>query len=178
MIELQSNVEAEFVAQWQSLAGAGSWWTARERNHIASTARSAHRHQNKPQTSDLAAVATEAATMVATAANTIRAVTVERFEHEGLGPLAYVELVGIVARTTAVDTAALGLGLPLRPYLDSGKNLDSGEDLKPNQQVGEARKRSAWVPMVGAAGATTALSAVPSRSPSPREPAWRVVSLL
>jgi len=71
---------------------------------------------------------------------------------------AYVELVGVVARTVAIDTTLRGIGAPL---------IDLGEGQAEPAQVQDraptsAKKRSAFVPTIGAAGATSALSSVRS----------------
>ena len=92
--------------------------------------------------------------MVAADAGNITKSIVDGFVEEAMTPFHYVELVGIIARTTAIDTATLGLGNGLEPYLPAEPGQPS------NAVVAGAKQRSAWVPMVGAAGATSALSAV------------------
>ena len=75
-----------------------------------------------------------------------------------LGPGAYVELVGVVSRTTAVDTfhRALGAALPLFPDAVPGSPSGITDEA--------ARPGPAWVPMVGGSSIVGALSAVPSEA--------------
>ena len=140
--------------QWRQLAEPGTWWTAQERIDIAAVARAAYRNLPEPTASSIEEVTKRAARMVATDAGNITKETVDGFVADGLSDLHYVELVGIVARTTAIDTATVGLGNGLEEYLDAQPGQPS------NSVSASAKKRSAWVPMVGAAGATSALSAV------------------
>lgn len=140
--------------QWEQLAQAGTWWSGEQRVDIASVGRAASRGLPEPDASSISDVARRAATAVATAAGSITKETVEGYVADGLSPLHYVELVSIIARTTAIDTATVGLGNGLEPYLPPVPGAPS------NAEVPGAKRRSAWVPMVGAAGATSALSAV------------------
>jgi len=144
------------VGQWEELGQPGTWWTGQQRIDIAHLARAARRGLPEPAASSIDDVTRRAGALVAADAGSITKETVEGFLEQGLEPLQYVELVSIVARSTAIDTATVGLGNGLEPYLDE----EAGE---PSMlAIPAAKQRSAWVPTVGAAGATSALSAVPA----------------
>jgi hypothetical protein len=68
---------------------------------------------------------------------------------------AYVELVGIVCRMVAIDTAAFGLGLDAPP-LPVPSNGDPSGALADDVDIVDA-----WVPTQGPAFPPSALSAVP-----------------
>lgn len=139
--------------EWQRLGRAGTWWTGAERVAIAQVARKALAGQDTTN-SMLPQPATQAAGRVASDATSINPGTLRQFEADGLSPAAYTEIVGVVARLVAVDTTVRGAGAPEEPLPAPSPGEPSG--LTPE----EARKRSAWVPMVGAAGAVTALTGV------------------
>ena len=123
--------------QWHELAQPGTWWTAQARIDIAATARAAYRHTPEPEITSLDEVTQRAARMVAADAGNITKSIVDGFVEEGMSPLHYVELVGIIARTTAIDTATLGLGNGLEPYLAAELGQPS------NAVVASAKQRSA-----------------------------------
>lgn len=140
--------------QWEELARPGTWWTGEQRIDIASVGRAARRNLPEPDANSINHVVKEPAKLVAIDAGSITEAMVEGFVADGLSPLHYVELVGIIARTVAIDTATVGLGNGLEPYLPAEPGMPA------DAVVQGAKKRSAWVPMLGAAGATSALSAV------------------
>jgi len=72
-----------------------------------------------------------------------------------LGSSPYVELVGVVSRTAAIDAfhRAMGLALPQLPEPIRGDPTGIDDP--------SARTGPAWVPMVGGASIVHALSAVP-----------------
>lgn len=140
--------------QWELLAQSGTWWTGEQRIDIAHVGRAALRALDEPHANSIDDVVRDAAKIVATNAGSITQEMVEGFVADGLSLLHYVELVGIIARTTAIDSATVGLGNGLEPYLPAVPGMPT------NAVSPAAKKRSAWVPTVGAAGATSALSAV------------------
>ena len=75
-----------------------------------------------------------------------------------IGYPAYVELVGVVSRLSAVDTFHLALGIPLEPLPEP----EPGEPSQMEEPL--ARHGAAWVPMVGGASITQALSLVDAES--------------
>lgn len=147
---------AVVAEQWRELAEPGSWWTAEQRITIAHVGRAARRGFTAPLSTAINETTRTAATQVAVGAGHLTHADIDDFATAGLGPLPYVELVGVVARTTAIDTATIGLGAELQPFLAA----TLGDPARPAATA--AKRRSAWVPTVGAAGASTALSAVPA----------------
>ena len=75
-----------------------------------------------------------------------------------IGYAPYVEIVGITSRLAAVDTFHSGVGADLEPFPEPepGEPSQTGEPL--------ARLGAAWVPMVGGASITQALSLVDAES--------------
>lgn len=140
--------------QWRALAEPGTWWTGSERIAIAAEARAARDEVPLARSVTIAPAAQRAAALVAIAPHRIDRQVVDDLEDEGLDRLAYVELVGVVARVIAMDTAERGLGAGPTP-------LPTPQAGEPTRETVASRLRSAWVPMVGGAGPTTALSAVP-----------------
>lgn len=147
--------------QWDAIAAPGTWWTGRERVAIAAAARSAHYGESETKVVEienaagLSSAARRAAALVASTPHSIDSRVVDELEAQGLDRLAYTEIVGVVARVVAIDTATRGVGAELPP-LPAPRLGEPSRDT-----VAGARRRAAFVPMVGGAGPTTALSAVP-----------------
>ncbi len=139
--------------EWQRLASPGTWWSGVQRVAIADEARRASRHLDTAGV--LSDPATEAARRVAVEAASIRAVDLERWADGGLDGFAYVELVGIVSRLTAIDVASFGLGIDERPLPDPLP----GEPTR--DKPADAEVTTGWVPTVGPANAPACMSAVP-----------------
>lgn len=136
------------------IAASGSRWTGRQRVELASTARRAITGVESPPSEDLPPPAVETARRIAAAAHAITAADVDAFDD----PAAYVEIAGVVARTTAIDTTARGVGsLPVVLPEGSGALPDGGV-------ATAAKRRSALVPTVGAASPPSALSLVPGEA--------------
>lgn len=136
------------------IARPGTWWTAAERLAIAGLARQVRAGDPRTPDAGLPAAAAEAVITVATAAQSITEETVQQAEADGVRVEAFAEIVGVTARTVAVDTVARGIGVPSPAF----PPLTGGA---PTRRVEpRAKRRSAFVPMVGGARAATALSAV------------------
>ncbi len=134
------------------IATMGTNWTGAQRLQIAAVARSAVAGEELPASELLTTAARDTAAKIAAHAHVITASDVDAFDN----PAAFVEIVGVVARSTAIDTVVRGVGAPVIPFPSGTREPPSGH-VDPN-----ARRRAAWVPMVGGAGPTTALSAVPA----------------
>ena len=76
----------------------------------------------------------------------------------GVGYERYVELVGIVSRVAATDTFCESLGMEHQPLPEPIGGPPTG-DTDTRAQLG-----AAWVPMVGGASITQALSLVPAEN--------------
>ncbi len=153
-LPLPPPTRAVLERQWADLAHAGSWWTGAERVAIVEVARAARDGRNPIAPDRLSPAAREAAASVGAEAGALTSGQVDGFVADDLSVEAYVELVGLVARTAAIDTALTGVGADPAPL----PSPEPGEPLRPRRP--DARRRSAWVPTVGPAGATTALTAV------------------
>ena len=138
------------------IAASGARWSGVERVDIAEIARAARAGQPRPDH----AVSEEVATMVEALASNAHAVGMAAIDQfvasAGRDVEAYVEIIGIVARVVAIDTFATGIGADLVAFPEPDTAAPSGITRS------AARKRSAYVPTVGHAGATSALSAVES----------------
>lgn len=141
-------------AEWTALAGPGTWWTGAERVAIADHARAA-REGTVAGDSTLTTAAIEAATRLATQPH-VDEQWVSSVLAGGITPEAYVELLGIVGRLSAVDSLMFGIGAQPQP-------LPAPADGEPTRTLAEgAAMNGGLAPTVGPAGAPSALSAVPA----------------
>lgn len=86
----------------------------------------------------------------------IRQAFVRELEGHGVPAATYVEVLGLVARLTAIDTFAFGLGV-------APVELPPAADDQPTGEVAtEATIDGGWVPTVGPASPPSALSLTPS----------------
>lgn len=139
--------------EWDRLASAGTWWSGADRVALAAEARAAADGLPSPS-SNLASGVAAMARRIMTNAHEIDRASIDALVDEGVSLEAYTEMVGVVARLSAVDTAVVGMGSDRAP-------LPTPLDGEPTRAVERrAKRRSAHVAMVGAAGATTALSSV------------------
>lgn len=146
--DVRPDIGRLFRREWERLARPGTWFTGRDRVAIAAAARDAHAAA-APANHDLA----EAAGIIATRPATIRRRWVAAVAAE-IGFAPYVELVGVVSRLSAIDTFHRAIGEPLEP-------LPEPEPGGPSRvEEHAARQGAAWVPMVGGASITQALSLV------------------
>ncbi len=144
------------LKSWRSLGSPGATWTGSQRVAIVAEARSARR--NEPVTGALDETTTRAVRTTASAPWTIRRPWVESLVADGLAMAQYVEAVGVVARAVAIDTFLESLGL-------DREQLPDPEDGIPTEAIDERAGRvRAWVPMVGGASITQALSLVASEN--------------
>lgn len=148
-----ADFHAMVTRQWHALAGPGVWFDGPTQIEIAAEARRAM--AGEPAGDTLDAPATEATRRIAAEASTIRSDDIERWGAAGLRPEACVEILGIVARLAAIDTATHGLGLDRRALPEPRHGTPS------NQTVDDARPEKGWLPTVGEAHPITALTAVP-----------------
>lgn len=151
--QLIADFDALAARQFEELATPGVWWTGAQKTAIAATARAALAEQDSP--GGLTPVSEEATRRVATDAISIRRDDVERWAAAGMRVEAYVELVGIVCRVVALDTASFGLGL-------DATNLPAPSDGEPSCALADdVAYVDGWVPTTGPAFPPTALSSVP-----------------
>lgn len=156
LAEVDAAAEEAIRSAWAAIGSPGSFFTAAERVAFASHARAARGLAGPtPASAPLAPIVTAAVARVAAAAMTTRLEHVQAWEDDGRDPLAYVELVSVVAQVAAIDSYRIGLGRQLDP-------LPEAVPGDPVPVVDPAAKRmNAWVPTVGIALAPTSLSALP-----------------
>ena len=118
---------------------------------MAAAARSARKRG--PDVPGLATTAGEVAAVVSARPASIRRTWVDEMTAE-IGYAPYVEIVGVVSRLAAVDTFQVALGVDLEPL----PHPDAGDPSRVDEP--QARAGAAWVPMVGGASVTQALSLV------------------
>lgn len=148
--------EAELLGRAaRSMVTAGATLAGRERRELAIRSRSvgaAERAAAPPSSGDPLDELTHRLTA---APATIRQGYVQELEQRGVPASTYVEILGLVARLTAIDTFAFGLGAepaPLPPAIDDQATGELADD---------ATIDGGWVPTVGPAFPPTALSLVP-----------------
>ncbi len=154
-IPIRDDLATAFRHVWDRLASAGTWWTGIERVAIAAVGRAAYQDQPIPE-SFLPPPGREAAALLGKEPAGVTEELIAEWEARGLEASAYVELIGIVAQVTTVDTFHRAMSLELEPFPDPR----SGE---PSRRIPSppARRTRAWVPMVGPPTIPTSLSAVP-----------------
>lgn len=141
---------------WHRLGSLGATWAGAERVAMIAEARSA-RGGAEP-TGDLDPVTTRAVRTVASRPADIRRGWVSDLIDDGLDHAHYVELVGVVSRAVAIDTLLAALALEVEP-------LPEPLGGEPSHEIDRrARLGKAWVPMVGGASITQALSLVPAEN--------------
>lgn len=154
LLPVPENVRSALRREWQRLAMPGTWLRGDERVAVAAEARAA-RSFGEAGTA-VSPLLVEAAQSVSAAAPFVTRDWVEDLLARGLRVEEYVEVVGVVARLTAVDGFVRALGareqeLPARAPGEPVRTVN-----------GDARWRSAFVPTAPADGASHALSAVPA----------------
>jgi len=142
------EIDAVHDREWARLARPGTWLTGAQRVAVAASARGGKAD------GVISPAATEAARRIHDEPATITDGWINGLEADGLTRLAYVEVLGIVARLRALDTFTFGLGRSPRPLPDP----TVGEPTRVT--VDGAAFDGGWVPTVGAAGPPNALSAV------------------
>jgi len=155
-VEIRTNIRRLFRREWDRLALAGTWWSGRERVDVARAARLA-RFGGEDSPSVLPSVAIEVAATTSAWPASIRRTWVEKMAGE-IGYHRYVEIVGVTSRLAAVDTFHTGLGVEYEPLPDP----ESGEPSHSEEPL--TRPGAGWVPMVGGASITQALSLVNAES--------------
>lgn len=141
--------------EWERLASPGTWWTGAERVQIAAVARAAREQQGRPDTSLPEAAVAAAARLSANPR--VDAAWFAGVQAMGMHAEAYVELLAVVSRLSAVDSFMFGIAT------DNPQPLPDPGPGEPSRTVtSEARLNGALAPTIGKPGAPNALSAVPA----------------
>ncbi len=157
-LEVASAITETIGLQWFVTASPGPYFTGHERLSMAEIIREDPETAGQPH-----GLALEAALRVAHAATSIDEAWIEELEQLGLPRGPFVEIVGVVARVVAIDTFVRGVGANPLPLPDPLDGAPTG-----TIEVG-ARQRTAYVPILEPAAATTALSLLPSESAARRD---------
>lgn len=134
-------------------SGPGWWLTGTERVAIAHIARAARLGQPVPVHSIDAVTAEVATFLAATPAHTTAAQVGSWVDAIGEGP--YVEVVGVAARTVAVDTLYRTLGVPV-------PSIPGPRPGEPRREPVKTQCGRAWVGMVGVEIPPNTLSGSPA----------------
>ena len=148
---VRSDLEAVHTKQLDQLGDPGTWGNSEQRLAVASEIRRAcveagvQEEPEEPQTEtdvDLPRAARELIRELAVEPQGFDEASYKAARSGGLRDEEYVEVVGIVARLTAMDIFARGIGVPLRP-------LPTPRDGAPSYvRPAAAKKEMAWVPTV------------------------------
>lgn len=156
-LPIREDLRSAFRREWARLALPGTWWSGEERVGIAAEVRRAACGQPRGGDDLLGGPAVEAARILGVESALATGRWVEGLVEAGLTYPRYVELIGVVARITAVDGFHRALGLALEP-------LPSPVDGPParTDPPRRARRGRGFVPMVGGTSIVQALSLVPA----------------
>ena len=169
-LTIREELSAACARAWQRIARCGTWWSGAQRNAIAAEARNALRcglcSERKSALSPFAITGehdgdgelpepvVEVAHRVRTDSGRLTKAWYEGVLASGLSDAQYVEIVGVVATTSALDTFSRGIGIapaPLPPPLPGEPTRHRPAGAKPG---------IAWVP-------TLELSDVADTDPDP-----------
>jgi hypothetical protein len=151
-VPVRSDLGQAFRRDWNRLALPGSWWSGSERVAIAAEVRSA-RYGTDHKDHILSEPAREAARVIGAQPAAVRRPWVESVAGKLSYPH-YIEITGIASRLAAIDTVHDGIGEEREPLPEP----EPGEPSRTAEPL--ARPGAAWVPMVGGASITQALSLV------------------
>jgi alkylhydroperoxidase family enzyme len=161
---MRTELSEATTRAWRALGTCGVWWTGEERLAIAREARAARdcalcrtrKAASIPQAvagehavaTDLFSAAIEAIHRIVSDPGRLSETWYQRTVATGLSAEAYIELLGVVSMTTAVDTFDRALGAPLRTLPPAG----AGEPSR-RRPVG-AKPGLGWMPMLAPADVT------------------------
>lgn len=174
-ISIRPQIQDALRREWSFLAAPGTWWSGAERVAIAAEARQAMLESRSEQslgdqavggeraasrpTSILDEHVTDVVRAVAADSPLITAEWVAGLESKGVAMPAYAEIIGIVARLSAVDLFHRALGLPLEPL----PQPEPGEPSRTPPPAGLVVGKS-FVPMVRGVSIPQTVSLVPQET--------------
>ena len=155
---MRAELSDAVTGAWQTLGSCGVWWTGEERLTLAREARAARNcalcvtRKAAPIPQAVAGAHTTATALSAAAIEAIHRIVSDpgrlseawykRTIAAGLSEEAYIELLGVVAVTTAVDTFDRALGAPLRALPPAGSGQPS------RRRPSGAKPGLGWMPML------------------------------
>jgi len=172
-LAIRPELERAHDRAWESLASAGTWWSARQRRELAETAIAAmwsgsadadRRHYN-----DGAAAPAAAHRAVAVMASGHPHITKQWYQEvrDEIGVLEYVELVGLVCSVASLTSLRNTLGLPPRELPTA---TDDGPSRVPAPPLADATLN--WVPVAAPADADAAVVQALTAVPAANEMLW------
>lgn len=156
-LPVRDDLAVAFRNVWQRLAEPGTWWDGAERVALARVARRAYLGAAILDDSVIPPLARDAAALLSGKPAGVTEELIAVWETQGLDSNRYVELVGLVAMVTALDTFHRALEIDLEPL--PTPRPGSASRVLPDPGASKTR---AWVPMVGPPTIPTSLSAVPA----------------
>jgi len=157
-VPIRQDLADAIERAWLHLASPGTWWTGTERLAMAAEARNALAcplcserkaalspytvHGSHQSLGTLSDIAVDVIHRVRTDAGRLTESWLQRTLAAGLTDAEYVEIVGVVATITALDTFNRALGLPLRPLPQPRPGVPK------RHRPRNARKQIAWVATV------------------------------
>ena len=163
-ISIRSEISEAFREEWSFLASPGTWWSGEERVQIAAEARRAM--AGEPSGDELSAAVAGVVRTVAADSPLISAEWVEGLVAKGVDMPAYAEIIGVLARLSAVDMFHRALGMPLEPLPDPQPGEPSRTPPPTNLVFGKS-----FVPMALMVSIPQTVSLVP-----PETVAWQELS--
>lgn len=177
-VTVRPELAAAHDRAWQSLAEAGTWWSARQRRELAETAITAMWAGADTAVRTREGVPTEAPLAahraVAAMASGTPAITREWWEstRDAVGALEYVELVGLVCVVASVTSLQNTLGMPPR-----GLPAASGDGPTKVAPPGLADATLNWVPVAAPADANAAVVQALTAVPAANEMLWSLADV-
>ncbi len=163
-IPIRTEISEAFRREWSFLAAPGTWWSGEERVQIAAEARRAMARERSGD--ELPAAVAGVVRTVAAESPLISAEWVEGLAAKGVDMPAYAEIIGVLARLSAVDMFHRALGLPLEPLPDPEPGEPSRTPPPTNLVLGKS-----FVPMALMVSIPQTVSLVP-----PETVAWQELS--
>lgn len=161
---IRPQIQDALRREWAFLAAPGTWWSGAERVAIAAEARRAI--SREPQGDELPDPVADVVRAVAADSPLITPEWVAGLEANGVSLPAYTEIIGIVARLSAVDFFHRAMGLPLEP-LPAPQSGEPSQTPPPSDLV----VGKSFVPMVRGVSIPQTVSLVP-----PETVAWQELS--
>ena len=163
-LHIRKDLADAIERAWVHIASPGTWWTGAQRVQMAAEVRQAlscglcarRKKALSPYTvagdhdtiSGLPAVVVDAIHRIRTDPSRLTESWLHKCYEQGLTDAEYVEIVGVVATMTGLDTFSYAIGQPLRPLPEPLP----GEPTRRRPQ--NAKKEIAWVPTLSPADLT------------------------